>query len=140
MWRYLCVALLLAWPSHATDWSEIESALLDEQRAWTLASESSTGLTDYFASERLRLTSEREGLAREKASLETERLQWQQERDALETLRRQLVSDRKQIAEDSTRLDAREKQIERVGWMLRAAPWVAVGVFAAGVVVGVVVR
>ena len=130
-------ALLLAWPLTAQSLDEIEKALLDEQKAWTLAAESSTGLTDYFASERQRLSSERSALESERLSLTTENERLAQEKSALEGLRLQLRSDRRQISEDSKRLDEREK---RISLLRRVAPWAAAVVFGAGLVAGLAVK
>lgn len=140
VWRITLVLFCLSWGSHAQDLTAIELALLDESRAWTLAAESSTGLTDYFTHERERLTTERADLAQERASFDSERARFQRERAVYATLRAQLSSDRQQTDEDSTRLDARAKRLARVEWTMKAAPFVAGGLFAAGLLTGLALR
>ena len=136
MRAFICVLLLVAWPSLALDWTPIEQALLDEQKAWMLASDSSTALTGYFKDEAVRLTAEKTAFEGEKRDFQDERTRFAEEKSAHETLRRQLSLDRQQIGEDSKRLDERVAALERAEWIRRATPWVAAGVFAAGMLTG----
>jgi ElaB/YqjD/DUF883 family membrane-anchored ribosome-binding protein len=141
----ICAALCLASLSHGLELSETEKALLDERRFWLIVNENSPGLTAFFETEKAQLIDERTALQQERSALRQEKSDFQiekdglrQERNVLDLLHSQVNSERKQIAEDSKSIDVREKRVARVEAALKVAPWVAVGVFAAGVVVGVV--
>jgi ElaB/YqjD/DUF883 family membrane-anchored ribosome-binding protein len=144
MVRFICAALLLGSLSHGQELSGTEKALLEEQRLWMIVNENSPGVVNFFSEEGKRLIDERAALqleksafAQEKQDLTTERQNFAKEKAGLELSKQQVSSDRKQIEEDSKSIDAREQRVARVEAIMKAAPWVAVGVFAAGVVVGI---
>ena len=133
---FICAALCLAWPIAAESWREIEPSLQKIERGLLLIDSSTTGISDYFASERLRLQSDEASLIAKQASLQAESERLAMENDSLVKRGLALTSRETGLEKRGQSLDERAARIDRVAWMLRAAPWVAGGVFAAGVVVG----
>lgn len=135
----ICVALLLAWPTRAAELSEIVPPLQTIERGLSLIDSSTTGISDYFESERSRLNSERSSLDAERLSLRQESERLARENDSLLARGLALTSRETALDKRGKSLDDREARIERVERIVKAAPWVALLVFAGGAVVGTTV-
>lgn len=135
----ICVALLLAWPTRAAELSEIVPPLQTIERGLSLIDSSTTGISDYFESERSRLNSERSSLDAERLSLRQESERLARENDSLLARGLALTSRETALDKRGKSLDAREARVARTEQVLKYAPWVALGVFAAGAVLGAAV-
>jgi chromosome segregation ATPase len=130
------ILCLLAWTLRGQDLPSIEPSLQKIERGLSLIDSSTTGISDYFESERLRLLSDKTFLESERESLKTESERLQSERDSLLKRGLALASRETALEKRGQSLDEREKRLERVGWMLKTAPYVAVGLIVVGVVIG----
>lgn len=143
----ICAALLLAWPIAADSLSEIEPHLKRIDEGLTLTEQSTSGISDYFKSERQRLESERrdlqierDDLMRERQALSQESERLARESDSLRERELALLSRERALLERGRLLDEREKRIERAERLTRAAPWVLLGALAGGFALGMVVQ
>lgn len=127
---------LLALQSPAQDWSEIERSLQKIEQGLSLAESSSSGLRDYFESEKARLTKEQQDLSDEKASLESESARLQQERNDLAAWQQDLRLQETALQKRWQSLDGREARAARLEWALKIAPpavaILVVGAYVAG--------
>ena len=144
MLRFTFALCLLAWPMHGQPSSRIETLLLqtDEHLIATELLLSRTGssldVIDSIWTEReaslqqteTRLDERESGLLSKESNLESRETQLKQ-RDARLRQREQAIEKR------SSSIDAREVRVQRTEKLLKAAPWVAGGLFVLGVVTGV---